>query len=376
MARAHVTALSIALTGDEPPSEFRIFRAGANETTKGTFVFDDAAAASVMSEYAEHGIDLMLDYDHASLGTGIDPALSGKAAGWFNIEVRNGELWAVNVRWTPPAAEALRRKEWRFMSPAFGTDDSGRVASLLNVALTNLPATRKLEPLMAANIIHLGGGMLDAATVKKALEALAGGDAEACMAILTDMIASAASGGETPAEEPAAELAEEPSAEEEVEEEAAAIMAATSRLTRLTGKTTIGAAVEEVERLHAIAVNVEKREAQLAKDREALEYSQRKENAITLTKLGAETPATTGLAKGKLCKRLLDEPLAEQTARAAVLLAAKGGKLPAAVKPPAEAVETHGLEPRELKLCAEKKIDPAVYAATRAGIRARNVQGV
>src|SRR5690606_21758833 len=111
-----------------------------------------------------------------------DPAQAGKAAGWFELEVRNGELWAVNVRWTPPAAEALRRKEWRFMSPAFSTDDEGRITSLLNVALTNLPATRRLEPLMAASIPALGDQpMLDAETVKKAIDALASGDAEAAM---------------------------------------------------------------------------------------------------------------------------------------------------------------------------------------------------
>lgn len=138
--------------GSELPTEFRIFTAGAVETTKGTFTFDEEAAASVMAEYAAHGIDLMIDYDHASLASmSIDPAQAGKAAGWFNIELRDGELWAVNVRWNPPAAAALRNKEWRFMSPAFSVDDSGRVIDLLNVAITNMPATRQLTPLVAAS---------------------------------------------------------------------------------------------------------------------------------------------------------------------------------------------------------------------------------
>src|SRR5688572_17639495 len=104
--------LTLPFSGDGPPPEFRIFTAGIVDTVKGKFLFDEAAAQAVMAEYERHGIDLMVDYDHASLGTNQspDPAQAGKAAGWFNLQVRNGELWAVNVRWTPPATEALNRK--------------------------------------------------------------------------------------------------------------------------------------------------------------------------------------------------------------------------------------------------------------------------
>jgi hypothetical protein len=383
LTRGQVT-LSIALTGDDPPSEFRIFAAGPNKTKKGTFVFDDASAASVMAEYEAHGIDLMLDYDHASVaGLAVDPAQAGKAAGWFNLEVRSGELWAVNVRWTPPAAEALKRKEWRFMSPAFNADKEGRITSVLNVAITNLPATRRLEPLMAASVVALGGQM-DPTLVKKAIDALAAGDAEGALGILKDMIAAAAGAPaveEAPVDEPADEMMAEPTEEEK--EMQAAVMAATSRLVHLTGKSTIGAAVEEVEVWRKSHVELAAEKTKLAKDREALEYGQRKENAIALTKLGAETPHTTGLAKGKLCKRLLDEPLDEQKARVAALLAAKGGKMPDAPKPPpsaagaaqpatgaAQVFETpHGtvtLSASEIRNCEETKADPKVYAANKA----------
>jgi len=149
-----LATLAITLGADEGaalPTEFRIFTAGTVETTKGSFVFDADSIASVMAEYKAHGIDLMVDYAHASIDAcdARDPAEAGKAAGWFNLEVRDGELWAVNVRWSTAAAAALAGKEWRFMSPAFAVKD-GRIVSLLNVALTNIPATRKLEPLVAA----------------------------------------------------------------------------------------------------------------------------------------------------------------------------------------------------------------------------------
>lgn len=149
----NLICLDLPFGSDEPPTEFRIFTAGKVVTSKGEFIFDAKAAKSVMAAFADQGNELMVDYDHASLSPmPVDPARAGIAAGWFGLELRDGELWAVNVRWTPPAIEALKRKEWRYMSPAFRTDGK-RIAALINVALTNIPATKRLEPLMAASAV-------------------------------------------------------------------------------------------------------------------------------------------------------------------------------------------------------------------------------
>jgi phage I-like protein len=390
--RSRVTSLSIAIAGDEPPSEFRIFAAGKNATTKGTFTFDEVSAKSVMAEYTAHGIDLALDYDHAMVGgLSLDPAQSGKAAGWFNLEVRNGELWAVNVRWTEPAAEALRRKEWRYMSPAFSADEKGHVTSLLNVAITNLPATRRLEPLMAANVMTLGGGMLDAATVKKALDAIAAGDAEAAMAILSEMIAGAAS-GEAPAEEPAGDtLAEEPAAtaEEEDEEAATAIAASISWLHRETGKTTLSASIDEVKAWKSSHLKLESETQKLAQERATLEANERDNLVAELVQAG-EPPATawkdplvaTNRAKRKPAEPWASMPIDALRTRAKTLSAAKGGGKPApGIKPPpsggaAPAADgsrdivldngrTVTLSAREIAMCTEMKIDPKDYAGRK-----------
>lgn len=385
----NLLALSIVFTGDEPPSEFRIFRAGPNETLRGTFLFDEAAAKSVMAEYEAHGIDLMLDYGHASIvSDGADPALAGRAAGWFCLEVRNGELWAVNVRWTPAAAQALRNKEWRYMSPAFTADvESGRVLALTNVAITNLPATRRLEPLMAASITALGAAM-NPDQVSKAIDALEAGDAQAALAILKEIIVEAAGGDPDATTEDAPPPVGDGGADEATEppammsEDKAAVAASISTLARITDTTTLSAAVGVIETWRASHIKLEAETKKLAAERAAMELAKRKENAVTLTKLGAETPHTTGLAKGKLCKRLLDEPLDEQNARIASLLAAKGGKLPDPPKPPpgtpgtgASAGESKSfivdgqtvtLDARELKICADEKCDPQMFATLKA----------
>ena len=71
------------------PSEIRLFRFGANETRRGTFVFDDEAALAVMRNFREHGAKIAFDYDHGATNRApVDPALSGKAAGRCDLELR------------------------------------------------------------------------------------------------------------------------------------------------------------------------------------------------------------------------------------------------------------------------------------------------
>lgn len=145
-------ALSVAV-GDAPPTEFRIFKAGENPTTHGTFLFDEQAAQSVMAEYEAHGIDIMIDLEHLSVedsekSANYDP----DARGWCKLALRNGELWAVNVTWTSDGIARLTDKRQRYISPVFAfNSETKRIMRLLNIALTALPATDDLVPLVAAS---------------------------------------------------------------------------------------------------------------------------------------------------------------------------------------------------------------------------------
>lgn len=130
-----------ALEAQPLPTEYRLFKFGENQTTKGTFVLDAAGAESVMDSYRKHGIDMHVDYEHDRR----------EAAAWFTPQVRADGLWATNVRWTPPAAAKLQNKEYRYHSPTFYHDDNKRITRVVNDALTNLPATDNQEPLVAAS---------------------------------------------------------------------------------------------------------------------------------------------------------------------------------------------------------------------------------
>ncbi len=367
--RKHVV-LSIAVTGDEPPTEFRIFSAGAVETKKGTFTFDDKAAESVMAAYAEHGIDLMIDYDHASLASvTLDPAEAGKAAGWFNLEVRGGELWAVNVRWTPPADAALRAKEWRFMSPAFQHDESGRVTGLLNVAITNLPATRRLEPLMAASMTALGeNGMTVEEFIKvcKTLGIDMGGSVEDAMAKIK---------GEKPAEEKKDEPAADPAAEvaaaaapapaDPEKDKPAEVAAALSTVVRLSGKASFVEALSDIEVWHASHLRLETETQKLAAERATLESAERRDACAKLVASGRKAPAEVWADDKATApkKYLAAMPIADF--REFVADANKASAKKPDVRPPAKGDAVAELSARELAMCAEMKIDPKTYAASK-----------
>lgn len=176
--------------GKAPPTEFCLFKSGVNATTKGPVLVDADGLAAVMAVYTERGLDkLPIDYNHGMVygGTGIE---GGKAAGWFVPASRNGELWATHVEWLEAAHTALSRREYRFFSPAIMQDyESGQIRELINVALTNLPATNGQKPLVAS--AH--GAEMDPKLI--ALCAAHGcSDIEGLTAKMTELSAQAASG--------------------------------------------------------------------------------------------------------------------------------------------------------------------------------------
>lgn len=152
----HRTLIALAAAVGEaiPPTELRICGPGKTETTKGPYLFDAEAAKLVMAAYEEQGTEIPFDYEHAMLSEDVSPH-DRKAAGWFKLEVRETaegpELWAIDIRWTAAAEAGIKAREWRYISPAFYLDqETRRVTEVINCAVTNLPATKQIEPLAAS----------------------------------------------------------------------------------------------------------------------------------------------------------------------------------------------------------------------------------
>ena len=106
---------------------------------------DPESLASLVRTFRSRGVDLVIDYEHQSLHGRQAPA-----AGWIkDLEARPDGLWA-KVEWTPQAREYLRNREYRYFSPVLQLDPVTRKPqALMQVGLTNVPAIKKLPPLVA-----------------------------------------------------------------------------------------------------------------------------------------------------------------------------------------------------------------------------------
>lgn len=151
--RSAEAALDALALGDEfPPKRVKLFAAGMNRTTKGEFLFDDEAARSVMAAFGEHGVDLAMDFDHASLAP--PDGRKRDVPGYFRPEVEDGALYAV-PQWTAVGLAAIKPgeggtlPEYRYVSPTFIFDpDTRRVLRLGPLALTPYPATHNARPMV------------------------------------------------------------------------------------------------------------------------------------------------------------------------------------------------------------------------------------
>lgn len=142
-----------AAAGKEPPTEIKLFGKGTTATTKGPVVWDDEARKATAKAFEDSGLDLLpFDVGHGMI-FGMTPE-SHKAFGWFKPDAREDGLYATGIEWTSAGSAALQAREFRFFSPAILLDDeSGRVMELINVALTNIPATRGQAPLVASAVV-------------------------------------------------------------------------------------------------------------------------------------------------------------------------------------------------------------------------------
>jgi hypothetical protein len=408
--------LAVAVEGGAPPTEFRIFKAGENASTKGAFIFDEQAAAAVMAAYSAHGVEKPIDLEHLSLdpdGVNYDP----DARGWCKLALRDGELWAVDVRWNTDGARRLGEKLQRYISPAFDVDADGRIVSVLNIAITALPATHQTPALVAASAriaLAAGDAMdpekqtadilkamgLDPQIVKKVAKVMGldeGADfatVEAAlskfkdkMAKVADLLADAADAPaeDAPAEEPAPApeaMADKPAEEPKPMAASAVTLSAADaallgrEVAKLTASTTPSAALALVGEWRKLAAEHKQNSERLAQERAALEATERDGLAVKLAKrIGPGAAWADPLVATDPTKRRLAQPFAAMPLDDLRGFVAKlhGAPVSAAPRAPTQGAAVE-LSAAEMAKCAARGIDPVKYASTRAAIAARSTR--
>ena len=131
-------AINIALDAT-PPEWVQLLPAGPNivGTDGRAWTLDDPAA--LVTAIQQRGKSLVIDWEHASEHR-APQGLEAPAAGWIDsLEVRDGAIWG-HVEWTPRAAQQIRDREYRYLSPVFSYEKTGgRIRALNSAGLTNQP---------------------------------------------------------------------------------------------------------------------------------------------------------------------------------------------------------------------------------------------
>ncbi len=128
---------------------------GEVKSRQGTFIVDQDAFDAINERFIKHGTDLVVDYEHQTVGGEMaSPDGTAPAAGWIkSLRYEPGRGIIAKVEWTSRAQKMIEDGEYRYFSPVVLIRKNDRKAvALHSVALTNKPAIGHLEELVAKEL--------------------------------------------------------------------------------------------------------------------------------------------------------------------------------------------------------------------------------
>lgn len=135
----------VRLSEGSNTSKIQIFKKGTfDHAYYGVMEFNDEVFASFIKNFDDRvrGIDIQANFGHSSWS---------EAAGWVQRIFQEGEKLYADIEWTEDAAEAIRAKKWKYISPEFDLNykdaESGKVygETVIGVALTNIPFLKGMD---------------------------------------------------------------------------------------------------------------------------------------------------------------------------------------------------------------------------------------
>jgi hypothetical protein len=127
---------------------------GLVHSTKGDFLVDHESFRSIRNRFMERQLQIPIDYEHQTLQD-----VQAPAAGWIkNIVLRNDGIYG-DVDWTDRAADYLKNREYRYLSPVIQIQrNTRRAVELHSAALTNTPAIDAMSPIACTDKPNEGEG--------------------------------------------------------------------------------------------------------------------------------------------------------------------------------------------------------------------------
>ncbi len=243
------------------PTAFRIWKAGENITDHGPTLFTERSAKLLLDEQARRGNRYSFDVNHLALNKDA-PLESQRAVGWFDIEVRSGELWAVNCEFAEFVRAGLTQEPpaWKYHSPAYDVTEDGEVVSLMNIAITNTPATWGVTALASREAPKKGSRMATKAAKWSDLKAaMEGTDEDAKASAYATISAAFPDSTEPDGDESEKKEGDEPEKKKDAEEEPEKKDSKSSEDEPEKKDSTVAAALAEVNRLSAKVRELEKK---------------------------------------------------------------------------------------------------------------------
>lgn len=118
--------------------------------------------------------DIVVDYEHQTINTEKN-GQPAPASGWIkpvNFVWQDNEGLRAKIDWTSRAAAHIENKEYKYLSPVFSYDKTGKVKQFLHLALTNNPALDNLGELTAALSKQFNSTKTEQKPMNKELHAL------------------------------------------------------------------------------------------------------------------------------------------------------------------------------------------------------------
>lgn len=132
------------IEGKEPPEWIQLIPAGEVVKARDGREFKNPKPQAIVEAFSAQGVDLPLDWEHAS-ELKAPKGEKAPAAAWItSLEVREGSVWG-RVEWTKEGARCLLAREYRYVSPGFYHDKKGVIVGLSSAGLTNKPALTLAE---------------------------------------------------------------------------------------------------------------------------------------------------------------------------------------------------------------------------------------
>lgn len=150
------------------PTEIKILPLGRVHSQKGDFNVDEESFELIRKQFKDRKLDLVIDYEHQTLSD-----VQAPAGGWIKELYKGEDAIIAKVEWTAKAAEYLKNKEYRYLSPVVLVRKRDQKATAIrSVALTNTPAIDGMFALVNSldiEDISEGGNIMDLKELAKAL---------------------------------------------------------------------------------------------------------------------------------------------------------------------------------------------------------------